>query len=177
MAAAPDLCRPIGRAVIGIEGRRDAHDHRRADRLEPKLVVAPPAHPHRPPGPAHRDHRRVGRGVVGAIVAIAARPLDMLHRDRRRVEREGAGECRAQRVDPLRMRPYREPPVAVEGEAAGRRHRGVRDVHPGIGCVLPGAGRRQRRPARPVDRRLLQQPARLLLERGDRLDAVPDDTV
>ena len=54
------------------------HHHRRADRLEAEFLLAPPAHPDRLPRPAQRDDRRIGRRVVGAVMAVAARPLHVL---------------------------------------------------------------------------------------------------
>ena len=53
-------------------------------------------------------------------------------------------------------------------------------MHPRIGRLVAaaaGAGSARRRADRPVDRGLLQQPARLFLERVDRIDAVPGHMV
>src|SRR5690348_11451350 len=74
------------------------------------------------------------------------------------------------------MRPYREPSVAPKSEPAGRRDRGMSNVHPRISRLVTiarlwriGAGRADG----PIDRRLLQEPSRLFLEWIDRLDPVP----
>ena len=154
------------------------HDHRRADRLEAEFLLAPPADLDRHPRLAQRDDRGVGRGVVGAVMAVAARPLHMLDRDRGRIELQRAGEPGAQRVDALGMGPDLQMAVAIDRHAAGRRDRGMGDVHPRVARLeARGGGRRigGRRADRLVDRGLLQQPARLLLERVQRLDIVPGD--
>ena len=148
---APDLGRPVGRPPVAAQHGAHARHHRRADRLEPELFFPPPAHPHRRPRPLHRDRRRVGRRVVGAVMAVAARPLRVMHDDRRRIELQGPRQRGAQRVHPLRMRPYFEPAVAVHGDAAGRRDRGVRQVHPRETRLAPSPSRRG--PGRPAARR------------------------
>ena len=76
--AAPDLGGPVGRPLRAVERGADRHHHRRADRLEAEFLLAPPAHPDRLARPAQRDDRRVGRRIVGAVVAVAARPLHVL---------------------------------------------------------------------------------------------------
>src|SRR5258708_37474328 len=75
------------------------------------------------------------------------------------------------------MRPHLQLAVAIDGQAAGWPDRSVRDVHSCVGRLITGAHRfiRQWRTERLIDRRLLQQPARLFLERVDRIDPVPGD--
>ncbi len=82
--AAPDFGSPVRRSPILVERRLHAHHHRRADRLEAELLVAPPAHPDRLPRRAEGDDRGVGRGIVGAVMAVATRPLRVPDDDRRR---------------------------------------------------------------------------------------------
>src|SRR6516225_11792644 len=79
------------------------------------------------------------------------------------------------------MGPHCQLSVLVEGEPAGRRDRGMGDVHPRIASLTPIDARWRlawgRRADRAIDRGLLQEPARLLLERVDRVDSVPDDMI
>ena len=103
---APDLGGPVARTIGAVERRLHRHHHRRADRLEAEFLLAPPAHPDRRSRPAKGDDRGIGRRIVGAVVAVAARPLHVLDRDRRGIELQSPRQRVAQRVDPLRMRPH-----------------------------------------------------------------------
>ena len=83
---------------------------------------------------------------------------------------------RAQRIDALRMGPYRQMAVRDMRQPAGRRDRGVGEIAACIGRLealpalrIAGVGRAEDT----VDRRPLQQPAGLLLGRGRRLDVLP----
>jgi hypothetical protein len=96
-----------------IRQNRQAEGDRGTDRLEPEFLLAPPAHPDRLSRPAKRDDRRIGRGIVGAIMAIAARTLDVLDRNCRRIELQSPRQRIAQRVHALRMGPHRESSVAI----------------------------------------------------------------
>ena len=62
---------------LGVSAARALRQHRRAVRLPGVLLLAHPLQPHRPAGQRHRQQRRVGRGIVGAVMAVAARALDM----------------------------------------------------------------------------------------------------
>jgi hypothetical protein len=121
-----------------------------------------------------------GCGVVGAVMAVAARSLHMVHGDLGGIELERAHERAAQREDALAMRPHREMAVLEEREAAGRRYRGVRDVRLGVGRFKALAAlrvRRLRRADDAVDRRTLQQPVGFLLQRRGLLGVVPGDVI
>jgi hypothetical protein len=121
LPAAPDLSSPVGRPLCAVECGADRHHHRRTDRLEPEFLLASPAHLDRLPRPAKRDDRRIGRCIIGAVVAIAgpdpgrASPKSPPDRASR------CAQSIAQWVHALRMRPHRKPPVAVDREPAGRR--------------------------------------------------------
>jgi hypothetical protein len=181
MPAAPDLGGPVRGVSRPVEDCLGRHHHRRADRLEGEFLLAAPAHPDRLPRPVKSDDRGIGCCIIGAVVAVAGRPLSMLDRNRRGVELQGPRQRIAQRVDALRVGPHREPSVAVLSEPAGRRHRGVGDVHPRIGRLVPGRRgcrlSRRRRADSPVDRGLLQQPSGFFLVRVDRVEAVPGDMI
>ena len=95
------VCRPLQISVVQSAGRAGAVEHgahrrhhRRADRLEAEFLLAPPAHPDRHARPAHRDDRGIGRRVVGAVMAVAARPLRVMHDDRGRIELQASGPAR-----------------------------------------------------------------------------------
>ena len=118
MGAAPDFGRPIDGVTCVIHLGADLHHHRRADRFEGELLLPSPAHADRPARHPQRNHRGVGCGVVGAVMAVASRPLDMLNRDRRGIELERARERRAQRIDSLAMGPYCEMSVAIDRKTA-----------------------------------------------------------
>ena len=155
-------CRPLQISVVqsagpagGVAQRAHGRHHRRADRLEAELVLAPPAHPDRRARPLHGDDRGVGRRIVGAVMAVAARPLRVLDRDRGDIELQGAGQRRAQRIDALAMRPHGQVPVLEHGHRARRRDRGVGDVHAGKGRLAPA-----RRPASARRARARRAPGR-----------------
>ena len=53
-----------------------------AERLEAELLLAPPLHADAMIGDFARDHRRIHRDVVGAVMAVAAGAMRMPHGDR-----------------------------------------------------------------------------------------------
>ena len=53
----------------------DFDQHRRTVRLPGMLLLAHPLHAHRAPGQRARKQCRIGRGIVGAVMAVAARAL------------------------------------------------------------------------------------------------------
>src|SRR5215471_9819934 len=119
MRAAPDFSRPIRRMTRGVERGAQLDHHRRAHWLERELLLPPPAHADRTPRHAHRDHRRIGRSVVGAVMAVAARPLNVAHRTRRRIELEDARTRGAKWKDAVAVRPHRKLTAAIKRERTG----------------------------------------------------------
>ena len=79
--AAPDFLRPVGRLAGVVEQSVDLDDHRRGFRLVDELFLAPPAHADRLARHLHGDDGGVGGGIVGAVVAVAARALHVVHDD------------------------------------------------------------------------------------------------
>ena len=92
---APDLLRPVDGFAGVVEQRTDLDHHRRCLRLVDELFLAPPAHADRLAGLLHGNDGRVGRGIVGAVVAVAAGALHVVHDDRRRVRASGCCESAA----------------------------------------------------------------------------------
>ena len=81
MRGAPDFLRPVGRLAGVVEERAHLHDHGRGLRLVDEFLLAPPAHADRLARHLHGDDGGVGRGIVGAVVAVAARALHVMHGD------------------------------------------------------------------------------------------------
>src|SRR5579863_9570599 len=75
------------------------------------------------------------------------------------------------------MRPHPKPSLLIERERAGGRDRGVRDMHARKARLEPAGGWRRRLGVADdaVYRGLLQERARLLLQRVDAIDIVPGD--
>ena len=125
---APDFLRPIDRLAGVVEEGLHLDDHGRCLRLIDEFLLAPPAHADRLARHLHGDNGGVGRGIVGAVVAVAARPLHVVHGDLGCVDAEGFGERAAQREHPLAVGPHREMAIAVFRQATGRRDRGMREM-------------------------------------------------
>ena len=77
MGVAPDLEIPVGDLAVAVERRLQLRHHRRAERLPGVLLLAHPLHANGHAGQRARDQRGVGRGIVGAIMAVAAGAFDM----------------------------------------------------------------------------------------------------
>ena len=173
--------RPVGRLAGVVEQGVHLHHHRRRYRLEAEFLLAPPAHADRHARPLHRDDGGIGRGVVGAVMAVAARTLHVVHRDRRRHRaRASAPTPRAADRRPGNASTpsdgRRESPPARRTARSrhardAARDRSPRNVLPALRVGRLGA------PNDAVDRRPLQQPARFLLDCGRRLDVLPGDMV
>ena len=125
-------CTPSRRSGRPVQrGARPGH-HRRAVRLPGVLVLAHPLHAHRPAGQRQREQRRIGRGIVGAVVAIAARALDVDAAHLLGRQPGQLGERAAQRIDALAVRPYRQRAVLEQRDRAGRSDRAVHLIRPPI---------------------------------------------
>ena len=151
------------------------HQHGRPDRLEAELLLAAPLQADALAGQAPGDQRRVERGIVGAVVAVAAGAVQMPRGDGLDWQAEHRRQVLAQRMHALAVRPHREMAVAELGQRAGRRHRGVRDVGPRDGDLHQALGRRRRRlrADAPVLAGLALQPRGLLLLGLDAPHIVP----
>ena len=77
MAFAPNLIIPIDDAACRIERRPDLADHAGRERLPAMFLFAHPLDLDRLPRHRLRQQRRVGGGVVGAIMPVASRSLGM----------------------------------------------------------------------------------------------------
>ncbi len=75
MGVAPDLVVPIGDAATVVERSLDFDQHRGAVGLPGVLLLARPLHAHRTPRNGPRKQCRIGGGIVGAVMAVAARAL------------------------------------------------------------------------------------------------------
>ena len=128
-----------------------------------------------PAGQAQGDQRRVERGIVGAVVAVAAGAVQVPRGDGLDRQAEHRRQVLAQRMHALAVRPDRQMAVAELGQRAGRRHRGVRDVGPRDGDLHEALGRRRRRlrADAPVLAGLALQPGGFLLLGLDAPNVVP----
>ena len=97
------------------------------------------------PGRLTRDQRGIERGIVGAIMAVAAWTVQMPRRDCLGWKAEHHRQILAQRMHALAMRPHREMAVLELGQRAGRPHRGMRHVGPRDGDLHQPLGRRRGR--------------------------------
>ena len=148
MRRAPDFLRPVDRLAGVVEQRLHLDHHGRRLRLVDEFLLAPPAHADRLARHLHGDDGGVGRGIVGAVMAVAARALHVVHGDLGGVDAERLGERGAQREHALAMRPYRQMAVAIFAQA--RRTARSRRGRDSRGCRSPrsAGGLAARRPAR-----------------------------
>ena len=107
MRVAPDLEIPVGDRAIGVERGLQLRHHRRAIGLPAMLLLAHPLHANRNARQCARDQGCVGRGIVGAIVAITAGALDMDQTHACRRHAQHLGDALAIRIDALGMGPDR----------------------------------------------------------------------
>ena len=180
MRRAPYFLRPVGGLAVLVEQGADFDDHRRAFWLVDEFFFSTPAHADRLARHLHGDDCRIGRGIVGAIVAVTARALHVLHRNGGRLQAERLHQCAAQRIDALAMRPDGEMAVLEQRQTAGRRDRGVGDVAAREGRFETQAALRVGRLRRAddlVDGWPLQQPGGFLLQGCRRLDVIPGDVI
>ena len=128
----------------------DFHHHGGAVGLPAVLLLAGPLQAHRAARHRPRQQRRVGGGIVGAVVAVAAGALgmDAAHLLLRHPHHLGDGV--AVRIDALRMGPDRQRVVVELRHRAGRPDRAVRQIRArvsGVMCVRAGE------PGLPVENR------------------------
>ena len=79
--------------AVAVERRLQLRHHRRAERLPGVLLLAHPLHADRHAGQRARDQRRVGRGIVGAVMAVAAGAFDMDAANARRRHAQHFGDA------------------------------------------------------------------------------------
>ena len=149
--------------------------HRGAEGLEAELLLAAPLHADAMVRYLHRDHRRIHRDIVGAVVPIAAGAVPMAHGDRVLRNTQHIRQRSAQRIDALGVRPHRQMPIAVFRQRTRRCHRGVRHIGTRIACRhhVRHCARRQRISQYPIIGSLTDQPLRFLLRRRDLGHVVP----
>ena len=118
--------------------------HRRPQRLPAVLLVAHPLHAHRLARHGAGDQRGVGRGVVGAVMAVAAGALDMdaAHLRVRHAQHLGDGVAVGEHA--LGMRPDRHRAVQ---QAARRRRTGRSSRASGTAAYSARSASSPRRPA------------------------------
>ena len=113
------------------------------------LLLAHPLHAHRPAGKADGDQRRIGGGVVGAVVAVAARAfhVDAAHLLGRQAEHLGDRAAQRDRRPGCASRPSAA--VLEQRDGAGRADRAVHLVGTAVGRLELGraTGGRAWRPA------------------------------
>src|ERR1700739_2326413 len=98
-----------------------------------ELVLAPPLYADRSARNGTRRRGRVERGVVRAVVAVAACALRVVDDDLLGLETRDSGKPCAQRIDMLGVGPDGQSPFFKFGDATGRTDRAVPDVGPRIG--------------------------------------------
>ena len=143
MRGGPDLRRPFDRLARIIQRRACGHLHRRAERFEAEFLLAPPQHADALVGHLQRDHRRVHRHIVGAVVTVTTGAMRVPHDDSFGRQTQHIGQRRAQRIRPLRVRPHRQHAIAIFRQRTGRAHRRMRDVGARVASPRPrsSAGR------------------------------------
>ena len=77
MRIAPDVEIPVGDLALAVERGLEFGHHRRPERLPGVLLLAHPLHAHGNAGQIPCDQGRVGRGIIGAIMAVTAGALDV----------------------------------------------------------------------------------------------------
>ena len=145
---APDFLRPVDRLAGVVEEGLHLDDHGRRFRLVDEFLLAPPAHADRLARHLHGDDGGVGRGIVGAVVAVAARALHVVHGDLGGVD--GRAPWRA-----TRARGTRPGNASIRSDGRrdirrGRRMARSRHARDSRGCRSPRSadGPAARRPAR-----------------------------
>ena len=128
---------------VVVQRRPGLGHHRRAVGLPGVLLLAHPLHPHRAAGQGGGQQGGIGRGVVGAVVAVAAGALDMDAAHLLGRPAQHLGDRLAVGIDALGVGPHRQQPVLVLlRHGAGRADRPVQQIGPGI-AGLQASGRRQ----------------------------------
>ncbi len=158
MGVAPDLEIPVGDGAVAIERRLQLRHHRRPERLPGVLLLAHPLHAHGHAGQFARDQRGVGRGIVGAVMAVTAGAFDMDAANARRRHAQHLGDALAVGIDALGVGPDRHRAIRELRNGTGRPDRAVRLIGPRIGG-LDGPLAGSRRIALLEDRLVLRRQA------------------
>ena len=155
MGIAPDLEVPVRDLAVLVERGLQLRHHGRAVRLPGMFLLARPLHAHGHAGHRVRDQRRIRRGIVGAVMAIATGALDMDQVDTRRRHLQHLRNALTVRIDALRVGPNRHCAVRELRDRAGRPDRPMRLIRPrvaGFDRLAPD----DRRIAAFKDRRILR---------------------
>ena len=118
----------------------------RAERLPAMLLLAHPLQAHRPAGHGARGQRCVGRDIVGAVVAVAARALDVdaAHLLGRQAAAARRAPCAAGRRPGCASRPSRCRPPTAPRRRTGRSSRASGRAGCSVRCNGARVGRRRR---------------------------------
>src|SRR5258706_13479389 len=122
---APELVLPIDDIAPRVEYRPQAQGHGRTARSPRELVVAHPLDLHRAPACRSREQGRIERGIVGAVVPVAARSFHVPHDDRIFAHRQRERQVASQIEYTLAVAPDHELTVVYLGDRTGRPDRGA----------------------------------------------------
>ena len=145
MGVAPDFQIKHRDHAAGIERGLQLGHHRRPERLPAVLLFAHPLHAHRHAGQFPRNQGSIGRGIVGAVVAVTAGTLDMDQVDARRRHAKHFGDARPVRINTLGMGPDRHRVVDRLRDRTGWADRRMHLERPRVSRLDSLRGPRERR--------------------------------